>query len=145
MNLTSNEQFIDLIEKIAKEFKKKSCFVSELTQISMREIYVLLLIKEKYEVKMQEISLNLGITMPTATVLLDGLINKKLVIRKRDDKDRRTVMVTLSENGKVLLEKAIIHRKEKFNKIFSYLTTDDRENLVKILNNILNKLNEKNE
>jgi DNA-binding MarR family transcriptional regulator len=42
---------------------------------------------------------------PNATRLSDKLLNKKLVERKRSDEDRRVVFLSITEEGRSLLEK----------------------------------------
>lgn len=137
MQTSIEEQLVESILNIADFFKKSACFDSELTHLSIRELQVLVIIKNSNKAKMQEIASYLKITMPTATVFIDQLIKKELVKRDRDIKDRRAVCVELTDKGKSLLKKAMEKKKEKINKTLSYLSLKEKKDLHKIIKNLL--------
>ncbi len=63
----------------------------------------------------------LDITSSAATQIVDGLVNKGLLTRKRSIKDRRVLEITLSK-------KSVIHMKRSMSKIFPIFDVlDDRE------------------
>jgi DNA-binding MarR family transcriptional regulator len=51
----------------------------------------------------QELAADAGITASTATRILDVLERRAIVERTRSDRDRRAVIVTLTESGRELL------------------------------------------
>ncbi len=53
--------------------------------------------------RVQELALEAGITASTATRILDVLERREIVERTRSDRDRRAVLVTLTESGRELL------------------------------------------
>ena len=88
---------------------------------------------------MREIAAHFATTMPTATSLIDKLILARLVKRGNDITDRRVVKLTLTGHGEKILEEISNHRKEKISKILSYLSEQDKKDLLRILNTIANK------
>ena len=66
--------------------------------ISFQQILAILII-DKSAVEMSYLSKKLGIDNSTVTRLVDGLEEKKLVIRERDESDNRVVKVFLTKHG----------------------------------------------
>ncbi|WP_442870399.1 MarR family winged helix-turn-helix transcriptional regulator [Aneurinibacillus sp. Ricciae_BoGa-3] len=56
----------------------------------------------------------------------------RLVIRDRDENDRRVVFIHLTEKGKEVLEKAKQRRFEIISYYFKHLESEQLENLVQI-------------
>ena len=48
---------------------------------------------------------HMGLTLPSMSVLVEGLVARKLVARAPDPRDRRRVMLTLTPRGRTLLER----------------------------------------
>jgi DNA-binding MarR family transcriptional regulator len=144
-DLQQEEQLIELVFRISKSLKRESCFDSKIMHLSMREIQALTFLKDKERIKMQSISTYMQTSMPTATVMVDKLVEKKLVKRSKDEKDRRSVLIYLTKDGKHLLDKAMINRRNKFNLLLSYLSEEEKKILVNILKNLDLKLNKNNE
>ncbi|MGL4403771.1 MAG: MarR family transcriptional regulator [Fusobacteriaceae bacterium] len=94
---------------------------------------------------MHELSDRLGITMGTATVAINKLSEKKFVIRKRSDADRRKVFVNLDVKGK----EALAYHDSYHNMLLSSITetiSDERlEQFLATFEIILGNLSKKTE
>lgn len=84
-------------------------------------------------VTMQDVAGYLRTTAPSVTSLVAGLIRRKLVLRQRDDKDKRITRLRLSPEGKALLKAYEKGSSALMKEIFSRLDTDDVRTLVRIL------------
>jgi DNA-binding MarR family transcriptional regulator len=77
-------------------------FSSDLTVAQLR---ILLFLYMRGSARMSDIASGLGITLPTATGIVDNLVKKSLVARETDPQDRRLVICTLSAPGQKLINK----------------------------------------
>jgi len=102
--------------------------------LSLSHFEILMYITHKGEVTMKDIASWLHITPPSASNLVDTLVNKKLVTRVSSSKDRRTVHIVLNREAHKLI--SIIHKKKMtvFKKMLSKLDKKDQEDLSRILN-----------
>lgn len=72
----------------------------------------------------------LGIQAGSLSELCGKLEEKKMIERTRDENDRRNVIVRITEEGRKMKREI---RKHKDEKIFSALSTEEREQLRRIL------------
>ena len=89
-----NELLFGLFNNLKSLYQKNLKFPN----ITFQQILAISLI-ENSGVKMSYFSKKLGIDNSTATRLIDGLENKKLVERKRDPSDNRVIKVFLTKHG----------------------------------------------
>ena len=96
-------------------------------------------------ISMHELAHRLGITMGTATVAINKLSEKKFVIRKRSEEDRRKVFVSLDTKG----SEALVYHNNYHNMLLSSITENiSSEKLDSFLNTfqvILENLAQKTE
>lgn len=84
---------------------------------------------------MKEISEQMDLTHGASTGLIDRLHRLGLVERERDDKDRRVVNVTITDEGKQLIERVNQRRHAILSKIVQQLSPDERR-LIQKLNSL---------
>jgi DNA-binding MarR family transcriptional regulator len=89
-----------------------------LTFLSVLQIQTLIFINQSQKVSMGDIAGYFGIELSSATSLINKLSKKKLIKRDEDQQDRRLVMIVLTNEGKKLLERAILERKKKAGEDF---------------------------
>ena len=71
------------------------------SDLSIAEMHTLTAIGPYESKTMTKTAASLGITTGTLTVAIDRLVKKGYVERRRDDKDRRVVRISLTRNGKL--------------------------------------------
>ena len=121
-----------LTRLINKQLKTSECMVN----LSISQVRALFYLAEKQNAQISEIADFFQFSIPTATILIDKLVQMKLVSRKGDIVDRRKVRVNLTSNGRAFLEKADKERVFFFGKLLSKLTLRDKKVLLNILDNI---------
>jgi DNA-binding MarR family transcriptional regulator len=104
----------------------------------------LIFIKKNKEANMGDIADCFSTTMPTATSLIDKLILAKYVVRQSDPTDRRIVRIMITKNGEDALSETLLHKEKVMNKILSFLSPNDKLELLRIMQKIADKSNEKN-
>ncbi len=78
---------------------------------------------------------------PTMTGIVDRLAEDKLVARERGHpSDRRQVMVSLTTQGKQLLQRARISRRERMHRALGKFSARDRKEFVRLLKRYLDAL-----
>ena len=101
------------------------------------QFYVLATIGYAGGLPFGEIGAKMMVTVSNLTGIVDRLEEKKLVLRKRDEKDRRVVHVILTEKGAKLYKSTIPLFEKSVERIFIKLTAPEQ----KQLSTILRKLN----
>jgi DNA-binding MarR family transcriptional regulator len=69
----------------------------------------------------------------TMTGIVDRLANMGLVQRERDPSDRRSILVSLTEQGEALLETAKSGRTERARQLLSHFTPEERQQILGLL------------
>ncbi|WP_427338916.1 MarR family winged helix-turn-helix transcriptional regulator [Caloranaerobacter sp. DY30410] len=80
-----------------------------------------------------EISERLALAYSTITDLVDRMEKNGLVVRVRDDKDRRVVRIKVLDKGFEILQKVLNRRIDYLEKMLSSFTEEEKQSLVKSL------------
>lgn len=80
----------------------------------------------------------LSISHPTMTYLVDYLENKHFLLRRRDDKDRRSIRICLTKNGRELTKNISCKWEKKVELFFNRMENEDREVFMASIENIIN-------
>lgn len=102
------------------------------------QFYVLATIGYAGGLPFGEIGAKMMVTVSNLTGIVDRLEEKKLVLRKRDEQDRRVVHVILTEKGAKLYKTAIPLFEQSISKIFAGMEKGE----AKTLSAMLRKLNQ---
>ncbi|WP_312641936.1 MarR family transcriptional regulator [Hydrogenoanaerobacterium sp.] len=98
--------------------------------------------KEK-EMKSTDIATALGVAAPGITPILNRLEKKGYIRRSADSKDRRVIIISLTEPGKQALEKTIDELKANVTELTDFLGETDSMELLRITNRLLQFYNSK--
>ena len=133
-------QLIETLFNLSRMMKDSMCFSTDFTNLSLNQIQALIFIKKNERVQMREIAQQFKIEMPSATSLINKLSILKLVERKSDKSDRRLVTIVLTQKGRTLLEKAMDERGKSIRKNLSFLSPEDRNDLLRISKTLVKQL-----
>lgn len=97
------------------------------------QFYVLATIGYAGSLPFGEIGAKMLVTVSNLTGIVDRLEDKKFVVRRRDDKDRRVVHVMLTERGAKLYKSTIPLFEKCVGEIFSGLNKADQKQLSALL------------
>ena len=100
------------------------------------QFYVLATIGYAGSLPFGEIGAKMMVTVSNLTGIVDRLEEKKLVLRKRDETDRRVVHVTLTEKGSKLYKNTIPLFEKSISEIFSSLDLPRQKKLSAFLRNL---------
>ncbi len=115
-----------LIYKEAEKDKDRPGFFSFL------QLEVLGYIKENEKLSMKRIASFLSITPPSATSLINKLVKAGVLKRFFDEKDRRTVLLSLTSKGEVVLNREFKKVSAQMQKTLMKLNSKEQKNLIEI-------------
>ncbi|MBZ9685470.1 MarR family transcriptional regulator [Clostridium estertheticum] len=101
--------------------------------LTVSQFAVLEILYHKGDLKVCEIIDKILSTGGNMTVVIDNLVKVNLVMRCTDPKDRRVNLISITEEGKSLMSDIFPKHLENINEIFSYLTSDEKKNLISLL------------
>ena len=102
--------------------------------LSLAHFEVIRTTAEKDSMTMKEVASLLHITPPSASALVDKLVEKELIKRLQPGKDRRTVEIALGDKAHKLFHSFHKKRMCMFKKTYSKLDQKDKEDLIRIIN-----------
>ncbi len=96
------------------------------------QFFILYLLSTSEDMKSTELAEKLDVKPSAITVMIDRLLKNDLVLRQRDERDRRIVKLQLTSLGREIFEKAKRKRREIFSRYLAYLDEEDVDQLVTI-------------
>ena len=139
---TTVRQVVMLILHIMRNLRQSGMEIGSDIELSYPQILILYALLENGAATMGELSRWLKITQGVATRTVDGLVDKGLVERVRDEEDRRVVTVRLSARGQQHAEQMITLHLEKLHEVFLEIKPADRKAFVDVLAQIDSRLEE---
>jgi DNA-binding MarR family transcriptional regulator len=91
----------DSLSQLEAGGKEKSC-----AELSMAQLNLLIAVRGREELTLSELATLLNVSSPSASVMVDRLVERGKLIRERSTKDRRKVTIQLSPNADKLLAAA---------------------------------------
>ncbi len=133
-----DQELMSVIYDVYRIMRERFSFNENFTNLTILQFHTLSYInKEKRDINVKEISNFLRISMPTATVLVKRLVELGLLKKSKSKKDKRILNLTLTDEGKRMVEKIIFEKKRRFNVLLSSLTAKDKQTLIKIFRKVI--------
>ena len=134
-----NDRILETMFRFFKSMKPTMSFHSKTSNLTMVQFEALIFLKHNKDAQMKDISEYFSITMPSATSLMDKLIEMGYAQRKNDIKDRRIVKINLTNHGEKLFQEAMKQRETKINILLSSLSLKDKQDMLRILETLIEK------
>jgi DNA-binding MarR family transcriptional regulator len=115
---------LELVVRALRSRIPEEWFTLELTMPQVRTLFALL---RGGEARMGTLAPQLGVSLSSATGLVDRLLEKRLVEREVDPDDRRSVIVRLAAEGQDLVERLLYLRRSWWEDRLGGLTGDEVE------------------
>ena len=104
---------------------------------SFLDMAVLKAADEQHNPSMTDIADMLHIAGPSATSIIDRLVEQNELIRTEDKDDRRVVRVSITESGKKILKAGMKERIGKMEGLLSVLNEKERVELDRIITKVI--------
>ena len=95
--------------------------------ISVPQFRTLRFIQRNPDSSLSNLAEHLGLTLPSVSKLVDGLVKQKLVTRKTSTTDRRQLTLMLTSSGTSIVDSAIASARSNLAKKMEHLSNDELE------------------
>jgi DNA-binding MarR family transcriptional regulator len=103
---------------------------------SPAQLHVLGLLNETGPTTVSHLAAKLGTSPPSASAIVDRMVDGGLVVRERNEEDRRVVTVSLAAAGRQALEIAIGGRREMLERVLAQLDDDELHDTIQVINRL---------
>lgn len=132
-----SKQFAKLWSKISKDLK--SHMETELAPaLTEGQLNVLELLLPEQRMKPSDLLEYLNTTPAAVTTLLDRMEKNELIVRQRDEQDRRIVWIIPTEKGKAECERGVTIRNEFIHSQLDRISSHNQQLLVYLLGKVAN-------
>jgi MarR family transcriptional regulator, organic hydroperoxide resistance regulator len=144
LNMTNRKQKIEELMENFQALKRTMVFHTvhsiKVPRITPSQWGVLMLVEQHIGITVKDVAKMLSITSSATTQLIDGLVANGYIMRKTSVKDRRTVILTLSNKTKTQVEKMKKEGLQKFLKLFEGLNDKEFNQYILLNKKIVEKL-----
>ena len=98
-------------------------------EMSLPQYRTLAFVYKNEGASLSEVGDHIGLTLPTMSMLVDGLVARGLVSRRTDPEDRRRMTLTLTEAGRARLESARAATMANLEERLRQLSPSDRSTI----------------
>src|SRR5262245_25095663 len=98
------EKLDRLTKDLLRKFQMRDRNEISCCGVSVSQCYTLATLGEHGEMSMVQLARKMFLDKSTMTRVIDGLIERELVVRRFDENDRRVIYITLTPAGRKLLE-----------------------------------------
>lgn len=117
-----------VMRTIRNEFRK-----NRTGDISIPQFRVLAFLGRRGNASLSEVADHMGITMPSASKLVERLVIIKHAHRSTESSDRRQVKIRLSETGAEMLDNARKAARQKLTQLFSGITKKEMAQIMQAM------------
>jgi len=139
------QEMLTLVKRIMSVVKQN--FESDFKKmgVTQSQILVMRVLNLRGDMKVSDISKELDLSNSTVSGIIDRLVEKKIVQRKRSDEDRRIVMISLADEYRQPVKKGLNAFAQKMRKALSTMTEEDVESIIRGLEKLEKILEESQE
>lgn len=134
---TINDVLVNLFNDIMA-IEEKAIITGEFKDISNNDMHIIEAIGVNDAKNMSTVAKSLSVTMGTLTIAINSLVKKGYVDRIRSEKDRRVVLISLSEKGK----RAFNHHRQFHEQMVKATIKGLSKDEMKVLGQALSNLKE---
>lgn len=134
------EKVIESIHAIKHNIAAEMHLLFDEIQMTQSQLLVLHFVKKNKTINIKDLANLLSITSSAATQIVNGLVNKGLLLRKRNPDDRRTLKIELSEKSKNQFDSIRSKSFQTLSSLFDVLDNDELLNYCKLNNKIADSI-----
>lgn len=132
---TINEVLVNLFNDIMA-IEEKAIITGEFKNITNNDMHIIEAIGEEDAKNMSTVARALSVTVGTLTIAINNLVKKGYVDRIRSEKDRRVVLISLTDKGKQAYSHHQNFHKEMVAATIKGMPEEETEVLMKALTNL---------
>jgi|GEM_PF-892330 len=141
---------METVEQIAKElvvlFPKiirgaNGTFPAEI-HVTLSQMQILMTVHDLGKASISTLARQRKVSLPTVTGITERMIKQGLLERVFDSRDRRKVLLQLTETGKKVIKALLTAIKNRWKKILLFLSQEEQEAFLKAVKRMVEVLNE---
>ncbi len=101
--------------------------------LSIPQFRTLTFVNRNPETSLSELADHLGLTLPSVSKLVDGLVNQKLITRRESTEDRRRMTLSLTKSGADILRAAGQATQNHLKDVLRELSADELSTILRAL------------
>lgn len=101
--------------------------------LSVPQFRTLAFLNRQENASLSDVAEHLGLTLPSMSKMIDGLVERDLVARQTAADDRRRITLTLTVHGKSILQSAVKATQARLAEMLEGLTPEERAALVQAM------------
>ena len=136
------QEMSHFMPKFLREFLKRQHRALASGEITVPQMIILNILKEKNRCMMSEIAKFLSVTTSAATGLVDRMVKSNLIKRTADKKDRRIIKIEMTAKGRRIIDGIQNRRYEMMMDIFGKLEPVERKRYLSTVKKIYRILTE---
>ncbi len=102
--------------------------------LSIPQFRTLTFVNRNPETSLSELADHLGLTLPSVSKLVDGLVNQKLITRRESTEDRRRMTLSLTKSGIDILRAASQATQDYLKNVLRELSGDELSTILRAMN-----------
>jgi DNA-binding MarR family transcriptional regulator len=134
------EKILENINAIKREIATEMHIFFNEISITHSQWTVLYFVKKNRNINIKDLANLLDTTSSAATQIVDGLVNKGLLSRRRNPDDRRTLKIELSEKSKNQFDSIKNKSFKMLSSLFDVLDNDELSKYCELNNKIASKI-----
>jgi DNA-binding MarR family transcriptional regulator len=143
MELSSDEcarQLIEIIPAVMRIIRNEMQ-VQRSPDLTVVQFRALRLISRRSDTSLSEVAVHLGLTLPSTSKMIDGLVNRELVTRRSSETDRRCIVLEVTEKGDGLLKTAANRTQKRLSEMLAVINHEDLAIILKSMQILQQSLN----
>ncbi|WP_187976974.1 MarR family winged helix-turn-helix transcriptional regulator [Mycetocola sp. JXN-3] len=129
MEWLNNGRTLPLVSYLARAGWRALDASAQPGDITHRQLLALTLLKERGDLAQQDITRVFGLDASNVVGLLNEMEERGLILRRRDDADRRRHIVALTDEGALVLDKTFTRLASIEDELLHSLSPQERETL----------------
>ena len=133
LNEQMNLKLFLTLNRCSLSVNQKSSSIIRKQGLTEAQFSVLELLYHKGDFRIKEIIEKTFSSGGTMTVIIDNLEKEQFIKRKRDPRDRRAILIEITEKGRRAIEKIFDKHVDNLEKIFSVLSSTEKDSMIHLL------------
>jgi DNA-binding MarR family transcriptional regulator len=121
------------LNRCSLSVNQKSSSIIRKQGLTEAQFSVLELLYHKGDFRIKDIIEKTFSSGGTMTVIIDNLEKENFIKRKKDPRDRRAMLIEITEKGKKAIEKIFDKHLENLDNIFSVLSSIEKDGMIHLL------------
>jgi DNA-binding MarR family transcriptional regulator len=98
--------------------------------VSLIQLHILMTLQDRELMSLSELAHLMHISAPSASSIVDRMVERDLVTRLRDDEDRRVVHVSISEHGRDVVEEMAGLRRDQLQSLLTIMSGEELQRVL---------------